>query len=355
MSSSGVPRGWVVGAGFAVLVLTLPAVLDDSQLAVYVLLGLSVLAVAGVSLLMGYAGQVSLGQAAFYGVGGYAAGLLAVHGWPPLLGLVLAPVAAGVVAAVFGGPLLRLHGHYLAFATLALQLIVLAVAAEWDFTGGAIGLQGIPQLGAGSASLSTPREYAWVTWAAVCVVLLVTANIVASRPGRALRALASSDSVAAATGVPVARYKVAVFAISASYAGLAGGIYAYYLGYVAPGSFPVVLSIEWVVMAVVGGMGTRWGPVVGATAITLLVQVFNDLGTRPGMPSYAPTVLTYAGYSVVLVLVLLFMPAGLVPWVGERWRWLRRRFEPGPPPGGPDGPSGQPERPDGVAARAEGA
>jgi branched-chain amino acid transport system permease protein len=105
-------------------------------------------------------------------------------------------------------------------------------------------------------------------------------------------------------------------------------------------------------MAVVGGMGTRWGPVVGATAITLLVQAFNDLGTRPGMPSYAPTVLTYAGYSVVLILVLLFMPAGLVPWARGRWEWLRRRFGPALPP---EEPPGEPRVPDDVGVRVEGA
>jgi branched-chain amino acid transport system permease protein len=231
---------------------------------------------------------------------------------------------AAALAVVFGWPLLRLRGHYLAFATLALQLIILGLAAQSDFLGGAVGLQGIPQLGIGSLTLADARQYAWLVWAAVCLVLLLTANIIASRPGRGLRALAASESVASSSGVPVARYKVVVFAISASFAGLAGGIYAFYLGYIAPGSFPVVLSIEWLVMAVVGGLGTRWGPVVGATGIVLVVQVLNDLGTRPGMPSYAPSVLSYAVYALVLVLVLLFMPAGLVPWVRARWDGLRR-------------------------------
>jgi branched-chain amino acid transport system permease protein len=331
-------RSWAAGIVFALVVLTLPLVLPEDQLDVYVLLGLSVLAVTGISLLVGYAGQISLGQGAFYAVGAYTAGLLAVHEWPTLAGLALAPVVAGLLAAVFGWPLLRLRGHYLAFATLALQLIILGLAAQWAFAGGAVGLQGIPQFGVGSSTLDEAQQYAWLTWAAVCVVLVLTANIVASRPGRALRALASSESVAASTGVPVARYKVVVFAISASFAGLAGGVYAFYLGYIAPGSFPVVLSIEWVVMAVVGGMGTRWGPVVGATLITALVQVLNDLGTRPGMPSYAPTVLSYAVYALFLVLVLLFMPGGLVPWI--RGRWERLRGAGGRSPSTPDGTAG---------------
>ncbi|TQS45452.1 branched-chain amino acid ABC transporter permease [Cryptosporangium phraense] len=327
------------GIAFGIVALGLPFLLDDTQMSVYVLMGLAVLAVTGISLLMGYAGQVSLGQAAFYAVGAYTAAVPAVHGWPPVVGLVLAPVVAAGVAALLGALLLRLRGHYLAFATLALQLIILSVAAEIDVFGGAIGLQGIPLLGVGSFSLEAPREYAWLTWVAVCVVLVLTANIVASRPGRALRALAGSEQVAAASGIPVIRYKVTVFALSAAYAGLAGGIYAFFLGYIAPGSFTIAMSVEWVVMAVFGGLGTRWGPVVGTVAVTLVVQVLNDLSTRPGAPSYAPTVLGYAAYAVLLIGVLLFMPGGVVPAstrIGDRgpvrmireWRMWRLWFSP---------------------------
>ncbi|SHN41899.1 branched-chain amino acid ABC transporter permease [Cryptosporangium aurantiacum] len=317
-------RAWLVGAGFVVVTLTLPFVLDDTRLSIYVLMGLAVLAVTGISLLMGYAGQVSLGQAAFYAVGAYTAAIPAVHGWPPLVGLVAAPLVAAAAAALLGAVLLRLRGHYLAFATLALQLIILSVAAEIEFFGGAIGLQGIPQFGVGSVTLDDAQEYALLTWAAVAVVLLLTANIVASRPGRALRALARSEQAAAASGIPVTRYKVTVFALSAAFAGLAGGIYAFFLGYIAPGSFTIAMSVEWVVMAVFGGLGTRWGPVVGTVAVTLVVQVLNDLSTRPGAPSYAPTVLGYAAYAVLLIGVLLFMPAGVVPWLRGRWDRLRR-------------------------------
>jgi branched-chain amino acid transport system permease protein len=129
-----------------------------------------------------------------------------------------------------------------------------------------------------------------------------------SRPGRGLRALATSETAASSAGVPVGRYRLAVFSLSAGVAGLAGGIYAFFLGYVAPGSFPVLLSFEYVVMAVVGGLGTVWGPVAGSAVITVLVQVLNNLGTRPGMPSYASSVFSYAVYALLLILVLLFLP-----------------------------------------------
>ncbi|MEO3789101.1 branched-chain amino acid ABC transporter permease [Nonomuraea sp. B10E15] len=314
------------GAGLliAAVTLALPAVLDDSALAVYILLGLAAMVTVGVSLLMGYAGQVSLGQGAFYAIGAYTAALLALNGVPPLAGLVAAPVVAALSALVIGTPLLRLRGHHLAFATLAMQLILLSLAGQLEFTGGDIGLQAIPPFSVGSFEAADAATYAYLTWAGVALVMLVTHNVITSRPGRALRALATSETAAASSGIPVGRYKLVVFALSAAFAGLAGGIYCFYTGYVAPGSFPVLISIQYIVMAVVGGLGTIWGAVVGASAITLLLQVLNTLGALPGMPTYAPSVLSYAVYALVLIVVVLFLPQGLLPAVAGRLQGKRR-------------------------------
>jgi branched-chain amino acid transport system permease protein len=325
---SGRAAGRAAVAVVAAVALALPPLLGNSQLTVYVLLGLATIVTVGVGMLMGYAGQVSLGQAAFYAIGAYTAGLMAVHGLPSLLGLACAPLFAAALAAVVGVPLLRLRGHYLAFATVALQLILLSVAGQTAFTGGDIGLQGVPLLSVGGVTLQGDLSYAYLVLAAAALVLLVSRNVIGSRPGRGLRALATSEPAAASAGVPVGRYKLAVFSLSAGYAGLAGGIYAFYLGYVAPGSFPVLLSFEYVVMAVVGGLGTLWGAVAGATVVTLLQQALTQLGTRPGMPSYAPSVFSYAMYGGLLVLVLLFLPRGLLPGITDRWRAIsgsRRR------------------------------
>ena len=310
-------------AALVVATLALPPLLPQRHLATYVLFGLAATVTAGVSLLMGYAGQVSLGQAAFYAIGGYAAGLLTVHGAPTLAGLAAAPVIAAGAAVLLGAPLLRLRGHHLAFATLALQLILLSLLGRGDWAGGAIGLQGIPGLPLGDLG------YAYLVWAVLAVVLLVCHHVVASRAGRGLRAAATSEVAAAASGVAVGRYRLAVFALSAAFAGLAGGIYAGYLGYLAPGSFPVLLSIEFVVMAVVGGLGTIAGPVVGAAVIVLLVQALTTLGTQPGMPGYAPTVLSYAVYAVLLVATVLYLPRGIVPALHSLTAG-RRRFRPVP-------------------------
>jgi branched-chain amino acid transport system permease protein len=315
--------GFWVGLAVGVGSLLLPIALNDSQLTVYVFIGLATMVVAGLSLLMGFAGQVSLGQGAFYAIGAYTAALLAkLLGLPPLVALALATAGTAAVAVVVGLPLLRLRGHYLAFATLAFQLIVLSVIGEArDLTGGDIGLPGVPTLSAGPLALEGQYRtfvFAYVVWALAALTLLVNRNLVRSRPGRALRALATSEPGALAAGVAVGRFKLQVFALSAAYAGLAGGVYAFFLSYIAPGSFPVLLSIQFLIMATVGGLGSISGSLVGATVITLLVQLLTSVGTLPGMPLHAPAIFSYAVYGLVLVLILLLLPQGLVPAVQAR-------------------------------------
>ncbi|MDY7086765.1 MAG: branched-chain amino acid ABC transporter permease [Actinomycetota bacterium] len=328
---------WLAGV-FVLVTLALPPLLPERHLATYVLLGLTATVTVGVSLLMGYAGQVPLGQAAFYAIGAYGAGLLAVHGFPSLLGLLVAPLIAAVAAVLLGAPLLRLRGHHLAFATLAVQLILLSLLSQGTWAGGAIGLQGIPRLSVAGFELREDVGYAYVAWGVLAVALLVSRNVVRSRSGRALRAAATSETAAAASGVPVGAYRLAVFALSAGFAGLAGGVYAFYLGYLSPGSFPVLLSIEFVVMAVVGGLGTLSGPLVGAIVIVLLVQALNTLGTQPGMPSYAPSVLSYAVYALLLVVAVRYLPGGLVPAAQRLTRRLFPALLTGPATdGGPGG------------------
>ncbi|BCY12123.1 branched-chain amino acid ABC transporter permease [Actinoplanes sp. L3-i22] len=311
---------WLPPAVAVLVAAAVPPFLGPGQLTVYVLLGLSAMAVVGLSLLMGYAGQVSLGQASFTAIGAYTAGLLAVHKFPPLLGLVAAPVAAALAAVVVGIPILRLRGHQLAFATLALQLILLSVLGDADWAGGAIGLQGLPYLSILGFELNQDRQYAYLVLLGVALTTLVASLLIRSRTGRGLRALATAPAAAEASGVPVGAYRLLVFAVSAAFAGLAGGIYAFYVGYLAPGSFPVLLSIEYVVMAVVGGLGSIAGALLGATLITLVVQALTTLATQPGMPGYAPSVLSYAVYAVLLIVIVLFVPRGIVPALRLRRR-----------------------------------
>jgi branched-chain amino acid transport system permease protein len=319
--------GFWLGAGVALATLALPLFLYDAELTIYVFIGLSVIVVAGLNLLYGFAGQVSLGQGAFYAIGAYCAGILAKHGVPPLAALLLAPLLTAVVAAGVGLPVLRLRGHYLAFATLAFQLIVLSlIGQDRELTGGDTGLTGVPDLTVAGFGVPLDRRalgYANLPWVVAAAVLLLLSNLVASRPGRGLRALATSEAAALGSGVPVGRYKLQVFALAAGCAGLAGGIYAFFISYIAPGSFPILLSIQFLVMAAVGGVAVVWGPLVGSVLIYVMAQVLQQLGSQPGMPLHAPAELNYAVYGLVLILVMLFLPEGVVPAT-------RRRFASGP-------------------------
>jgi len=299
-------------AAFAGAAFAAAALLDESALSAYVLLTLTASVTVGVSLLMGHAGQVSLGHGAFYACGAYAAGLLATHGSPTWLGLLAAPLASAAVATIVGVPLLLLRGHHLAFATLAFQLIFSSLISELSITGGDVGLQGIPRLSVAGIALTSVRSYAYLSCTTLLLIVVIAQNILSSRPGRALRALSSSEVAAASSGVAVGHYKLAMFALSAGFAGLAGGVYAYYMGYLSPGSFPVMLSNEYIVMAAVGGLGKVSGAVAGSAVVFLLVHGLSRIATLSGMPSTAPIILSYAVYAVLLVSAVLFLPSGLL-------------------------------------------
>ncbi|TMF87831.1 MAG: branched-chain amino acid ABC transporter permease [Chloroflexi bacterium] len=341
--------GFWLGLAAAVGSLLLPLLLYDAELTIYVFIGLSIIVVAGLNLLYGFAGQVSLGQGAFYAIGAYCAGILARRGIPPLAALLLAPVLTAAVAVVVGLPVLRLRGHYLAFATLAFQLIVLSIAGQFrELTGGDTGLTGIPDLTVAGVGFPLERRafgYAYLTWVLTALALLLVHNLVASRPGRGLRALATSEAAARGSGVPVGRYKLQVFALAAAFAGLAGGVYAFFLSYIAPGSFPILLSIQFLVMSAVGGVAVVWGPVLGAVLIYILAQVLQTIGSQPGMPLHAPAELNYAVYGLVLILIMLLLPEGIVPALRSAVASGRLRSPGGAAPGMAAGPGGAPVPP----------
>jgi branched-chain amino acid transport system permease protein len=285
---------------------------------------LAAIVVTGLSLLMGYAGQASLGQGAFVAVGALTVALGTTRwGLPPLVVLLVAPLAAALFAAIVGLPLLRLQGHYLAFGTLALLLMVQTAMSSINALGGAYGVSGIPAFGIGGWTVTDQRTYAYLALAILALVLVVSARVVDSRFGRGMRALAGSETAAESAGVAVGASKVAVFALSAAFAGLAGALTAFYTPYVSADSFPPLESFTYVIMAVVGGLGTIWGGVVGAVVVSVLLQVLNNISSQPGLPPTAAPIIQYAAYGTVLIIALLFLPRGIVPSVGSLR--LRRR------------------------------
>jgi branched-chain amino acid transport system permease protein len=342
------PTRLVATAAVAAFAIWLPFHLDPGDRTLYTLMGLYALVAIGLSLLMGFAGQISLGQGAFYALGAYTAGILTVGldpderllnpdaGIDPALAVLLAPLLTGAVAAVIGVPLLRLRGHYLAFATLALHLILLAALFAQDrLTGGQDpGLAVIEPLEIFGWQITgvtggTPRHTA-VVWGLVFVTLLVALNLVRSRAGRALQAIATSERTAAAAGVNVAAYKLRLFVLSAGLAGLAGGLYVFLLQFLSPDAFGIFLSIQFVVMVAVGGLGSVYGAVLGAVAITLLQDQLQQLGTRDQLlgfelPDQAPQVFSVGVFAVILIVVILFFPRGLLPAFADGLRRLRQR------------------------------
>ena len=297
-------------------------------------MGLYALVAIGLTLLMGFAGQISLGQGAFFLIGAYTSAILTVGldpaqrvvdpeaGISPVLAVLAAPVVTAAIAAVIGLPLLRLRGHYLAFATLSLHLIAFSLLYAWDrFTGGQYGISVTKPLEVGGWEIRG-ANHAAVVWAIVGLVLVLATNLVHSRVGRALQALATDEASAAASGIGVAGYKLRLFVLAAALAGIGGGLFTFAFQFVSPEAFPVVLSVEFVVMVAVGGLGNVYGAVAGTIAILYLEQKLREFGARDALlgwslPDAAPTVFSYGVFGLILIVIMLFFPRGLLPALGE--------------------------------------
>ncbi|MHB8647289.1 MAG: branched-chain amino acid ABC transporter permease [Thermomicrobiales bacterium] len=315
----------VVAAG---IVAVLPRVLTADKQNVVIFVGLYTIVGAGLTLLMGFAGQVSLGQGGFFAVGAYTVGLLTAKAhWNPWLALIVAPVVAMAVGYVVGLPLLRLRGHHLAVATLALGIIVYTLLNNLrGLTGGPVGLHGIKQPTMGGNALSDTRFYFFI-WIVAALSLVIAGNIVRSRPGRALRAIAQHEGAAESVGINVRLYRLTIFAIAATFAGAAGGLFASYFKFLSPDSFTPTLSILFLIIVAVGGLGNVYGALVGSAAIVLLTEFLKDLSTRPDIPARAPVVLQSLVYAAILVLIMLFLPRGLLPGVQHFVSLLIARFK----------------------------
>jgi branched-chain amino acid transport system permease protein len=266
-------------------------------------IGIYTLLTLGLNMLMGYAGQISLGHAAFYGLGAYTTGILTVHfSWSPWLALPVSIVLTTTVAYLVAKPILKLQGYYLGMGTLGFGMIVFILFREWSrFTGGDSGLVGIPALALGSISLSSRTSYFFLVWIAVLIGFEVCGRVVNSRVGRALRAIHDSEQAAAAMGIDTSRIKVQVFVLSALFAAVAGFLYAHMVNFISPNSFDFLTSVRMVTMVVIGGMASIWGAVLGASVITLLPQflhVFMD---------YEMLI-----YGLILMVIMIFLPQGLV-------------------------------------------
>jgi branched-chain amino acid transport system permease protein len=305
--------GLLFAACAIVLLLVLPYLLPGRGiLNSLVITGILYISVLGLDVLMGFAGQVSLGQAGFMAIGGYTAAILATkYDLPPLVG-----IAAGIALSVVGAVALslvtvRLRGHFLALATLAFSLVIDSLTVGLpDLTGGPSGLAGIPSFSVGSLSFVTPVQMYYLVAGIIVVLVVVLQGGMRSGFGRALKSVRTDQTAAAALGVDVPRYKMAAFVISAMLGSLSGSLYAFYFHFLSPEMVGTPRSFEMIAMLVAGGEGTLVGPILGVALLTLLPTVFQPF-------AYFKTF----AEGLLLVCCFLYLPEGMF---GTAAKWLGR-------------------------------
>jgi branched-chain amino acid transport system permease protein len=304
-------------------VLLAPLGLDDFYLGELALVYIYAIAGIGLMLLVGYTGLVSLGHAAFLAIGAYAHTWFLSHGWPFPLALLKASLITGLIGALVGLPAMRMTGIYLAIATLAFAVIVEQVIVHWEsVTGGFRGMV-VPSPHLLGLDLGGSVAFYFVCLLILLACLLFALNILRSPTGRAMTAVRDSEISAQSMGIHLARTKSMAFALSAAFTGLAGGLLANKLGYVAPEAFTVLISIQLLLMVVVGGLGSLHGVIYGAIFIGLLPQaiaMMRDvlppaLGHLPGLE---PGI-----FGLILILFLVYEPLGIY----GRWVKIRTYFE----------------------------
>ncbi len=291
-----------------IVIIIFPFTVSDSyNLTIGAFAGINALLALGLCILMGFAGQASLGQAGFYGIGAYTSAILSMKfGLPVALSMIAAALISGFSAILIAVPALRLRGHYLAVATLGFGEIVYVILNELG-PGGPSGFGDIPYLKLFGFVFDSALSNFYLVWFFLILLLIFSFNLVNSRIGRALRAIHDSETASSAMGLDVASLKIKVFILSAIYASFAGSFYAHFVTFLSPGTFSLFQSVLVLMMVILGGVTNLWGAVVGAIIITFLPEAlrkFNELDVLI--------------YGLILTMSLLFMRKGLVPLIAEK-------------------------------------
>jgi len=266
------------------------------------LVAINAIVAIGLNLLSGYTNQLSFGHAGFLAIGAYVSALLTIHlpALPVPLTLLAAGLATGLVGLALGIPCLRLEGLYLAMATLAFGFVVIEAITNLDgLTRGNDGLR-VPVAHLGPWVLDTDASRYYLTIAVAVGMILAALNVTATRTGRAFLAIRTSEIAAQASGINAAAYKTMAFVLSAFYTGVAGGLFAFVVGFLSPDAFDVFLSVDFLVMIILGGLGSVFGSVAGAAIVTVL----ND--SLAGFQAYRPLI-----FGAIMIACMLFMPGGL--------------------------------------------
>lgn len=288
-----------------IIVILIPNLIRDNYiLTIGIFTGINALVAIGLTILMGYAGQISLGQAGFYGIGAYVSAILSLKfGLPVLVSMILAILIASITAIILAIPSLRLKGHYLAVATLGFGEIIYIILNEWG-PGGPSGFGDISPLEIFGFTLQSTVEYFYFTWFLIVLVMVFSLNLLNSVTGKALRAIHDSEIACSTLGINITSLKIKVFVLSAVYASLAGAVYAHYVTFLSPSGFSLFYSVLVLMMVVIGGISNIWGGIAGAFIITILPEILR------GFKEFDILV-----YGLILTLALLFMRKGIVPLI----------------------------------------
>lgn len=319
---------WGVSVAILVVLVVAVPLLTDNNYYLDVTIGILLLAAAGSAwnLLGGYAGQISLGHAAFFGLGGYTSVLLFTRqDISPWIGVPLGGVLAGFLGFLIGALTLRLRGPFFVLATIAFAQVLLILAINLDgLTGGSPGVSVPFEMGVSNMVFENRGTYVWLTGGFLILVFLITAWIETHRLGYQARAVRENLDAAEALGINSTRVKLQMTVISAALTGVVGGLSAYYIAFIDPdSSFGIARSIDFVLVAIIGGMGTAWGPILGAALVELL---HNELSGLLGSGSAG---LYLVVYGVLMIVVVLFFPKGIVGGIELVRRRIRTRKERG--------------------------
>lgn len=299
-----------------VISILLPFVIhNDYFIHVIIMAGINIMLVLSLNIISGFTGQVSLGHAAFFGIGAYTSALLSLNGVPVWLAMIISIPFAAVFGILIGYPVLRLKGHFFAIATLGFGEIVHLVLNNWiDLTRGPMGLSGIlkpePIL---FIDFSQKTHYYFLMLLFVLLAIYISYRMLNSKTGRALLAIRTDEIVASSMGIDVTYYKIFAFTWSAAIAGLAGAFYAHYVLFLSPETFKLATSINILLMLLIGGIGSITGSVLGGLFITVLSEYLR---------AYAEYQMLIYGF--VIVLVVIFAPKGLVGLLGSVYTQLKR-------------------------------
>ncbi len=284
------------------------------HLHILIMAGIFAILALSLNLLLGYTGQLSLGHAAFFGIGAYTSALLTLRlEWSFWGALPAATAAAAAAGWAIGRLALKLRGAYFVLVTISFAGVISLVSVNWmELTNGPLGLPGVPAPELGPWSFRTKSAYYYLVLAGVALAWLICRRLVRSRIGRAFLALRENEALAESVGIDVTRYLVLAAVFSAALAGMAGSLYAHYTRFVSPEVFLFTYTITMVIMVVAGGKGTLSGPLVGALLFTVLPEALREATSWQWQ---------MLAYGVILVLLIVFLPRGIVPAVAT---WARR-------------------------------